>query len=66
MGVVWKALDTRLGREVAIKFLPESFRTDAERLARFEQEARLIAALNHPCIVTIHSVEVHFHFGYDK
>ncbi len=64
MGVVWKAVDTKLDREVAIKILPDAFSQDPERLARFRQEARAVAALNHPSIVTIHSVEeadgVHF------
>src|SRR5688572_17028053 len=54
MGVVWKATDTTLGREVAIKVLPELSATDAERLARFEREAKLLASLNHPGIATIH------------
>jgi serine/threonine protein kinase/Tol biopolymer transport system component len=54
MGVVWKALDTKLDREVAIKVLPEAFGDDAERLARFEREAKLLASLNHPNIATIH------------
>jgi Tol biopolymer transport system component len=57
MGVVWKAFDTRLDREVAIKFLPPELANDADRLARFEREAKTIAALNHPGIVTIHAVE---------
>ena len=57
MGEVYRAKDSRLGRDVAIKVLPESVARDAERLARFEREARALAALNHPGIVTIFSVE---------
>ena len=57
MGRVYRARDTRLGREVAIKVLPTAFTGDAERLERFEREARLLAALNHPNIATIHGVE---------
>jgi non-specific serine/threonine protein kinase len=64
MGMVWQALDTKLDREIAIKILPDPFASDAERLSRFRREAKVIAALNHPNIVTIHSVEdtdgVHF------
>ena len=48
--------DTRLGRDVAIKVLPESFASDADRLRRFEQEARAIAALNHPNILAVHDI----------
>jgi serine/threonine-protein kinase len=57
MGVVWRALDTKLDREVAIKVLPEIFARDAERLARFEREAKLLAALNHPNIAAIYGLE---------
>ena len=57
MGVVWKAIDTTLDREVAIKMLPPAFTADAERLARFEREARLLASINHPNIATIHGLE---------
>src|SRR5210317_1678962 len=57
MGVVYRATDTRLGRPVAIKALPEDFADDAERLARFEREARTLAALNHPNVAGIHGVE---------
>ena len=57
MGVVWKAEDTVLGRQVAIKVLPEAFSTDRERLARFEREAKLLASLNHPNIAAIHGLE---------
>jgi len=54
MGVVWKATDTTLGREVAIKILPPDFASDEDRLARFDREARLLASLNHPNIAGIH------------
>lgn len=57
MGEVYRARDSRLGRDVAIKVLPRVFTTDPERLARFEREARMLAALNHPHIATIHGVE---------
>ena len=57
MGEVWRAKDSKLGREVAIKTLPEEFARDEERLARFEREAKLLASLNHPNIATIHGLE---------
>ncbi len=57
MGEVHRARDTRLGRDVAIKTLPEAFAGDAERLARFEREARLLASLSHPNIAAIHGLE---------
>ena len=56
MGEVYRARDTRLGREVALKVLPTSFAKDAERLRRFEQEARTVAALNHPNILAVYDV----------
>ncbi len=57
MGEVWRAEDTRLGREVAVKVLPEAFTADPERLARFEREARLLATFNHPRIAGIYGLE---------
>ena len=57
MGEVYRARDTKLGREVAVKILPRAFTGDPERLARFEREARMLAALNHPHIGAIHGVE---------
>ena|ERR1035437_7735159 len=56
MGEVYRARDTRLGRDVAVKILPESFAGDSERLRRFEQKARAVAALNHPNILAIHDI----------
>jgi len=56
MGEVYRARDTRLGRDVAVKVLPETLLKDADRLRRFEQEARTIAALNHPNILGIHDI----------
>ena len=57
MGEVWRAKDTKLGREVAIKTLPAEFAQDSDRLARFEREAKLLASLNHPNIAAIHGFE---------
>ena len=57
MGEVWRARDSKLGREVAIKTLPEEFAKDEERLARFEREAKLLASLNHPNIAAIYGLE---------
>ncbi|HEY6930825.1 MAG TPA: protein kinase, partial [Thermoanaerobaculia bacterium] len=57
MGEVYRARDLKLGREVAIKILPPALVRDAEHLARFEREARLLASLNHPGIATIHGIE---------
>jgi eukaryotic-like serine/threonine-protein kinase len=59
MGEVYRATDTRLGREVALKVLPASFSRDAERLKRFEQEARAAGQLNHPNILTVHEFGMH-------
>ena len=57
MGEVYRAHDTRLGRDVAVKVLPDEVASSPERLARFEREARIVASLNHPNIVTLHSIE---------
>ena len=59
MGEVYRAHDTRLNREVAIKVLPESVSSDPERLRRFEQEARAAAALNHPNILAVYQMATH-------
>ena len=57
MGEVWRARDSKLGREVAIKTLPDEFAQDEARLARFEREAKLLASLNHPNIAAIYGLE---------
>ena len=59
MGEVYKARDTKLDREVAIKVLPEAFAENKERLARFEREAKLLASLNHPNIATLFDLQEH-------
>lgn len=56
MGEVWQARDTKLGRDVAIKVLPEAFAGDKDRLSRFEREAKILASLDHPNIATIHEL----------
>ncbi len=64
MGEVWLAEDTKLRRKVALKFLPREFTADAERLIRFQREARTASALNHPAILTVHDIDqvegIHF------
>ncbi|MFQ5927029.1 MAG: protein kinase, partial [Terriglobia bacterium] len=57
MGEVYRARDTRLGRDVALKLLPEAFSRDADRMARFKREAQVLASLNHPNIAAIYGLE---------
>ncbi len=57
MGEVYRARDTKLDRDVALKVLPEAFTQDPDRLARFEREAKVLASLNHPNIAAIHGLE---------
>ncbi len=57
MGQVWQATDTQLGRQVALKILPDAFAADPDRLARFTREAQILASLNHPNIAAIHGIE---------
>jgi serine/threonine protein kinase len=64
MGEVYRARDSRLGREVAIKVLPTAFASDDDRLRRFEQEARTAGLLNHPNILTIYDVGTHHSHPY--
>ncbi len=57
MGQVYRAIDTKLDRDVALKILPDAFVHDPERLARFQREAKVLASLNHPNIAAIHGLE---------
>ena len=66
MGVVWKAIDTTLDREAAIKFLPEGFTADTDRLARLEREAKLLATLNHPYIAAVYGLPNSLHYATSK
>ena len=64
MGQVFRARDLRLGREVALKLLPPDFQQDADRLARFEREAQLLATMNHPNITAIHELKIKSKMAY--
>ena len=57
MGEVWRAEDSKLGRDVALKILPAEFSVDPERIARFEREAKVLASMNHPNIATLFGLE---------
>ena len=57
MGEVYRARDTKLDRDVALKILPDAFVDDAERLARFQREAKVLASLNHPNIAAIYGLQ---------
>ncbi|HTR97170.1 MAG TPA: protein kinase, partial [Candidatus Acidoferrales bacterium] len=57
MGEVYRARDARLGRDVAIKLVPDAFAGDVDRMARFEREAKLLASLNHPNIAVLYGLE---------
>ena len=57
MGEVYRARDSKLGRDVAVKVLPEAFARDPERMARFQREAQVLASLNHPNIAAIYGLE---------
>src|SRR5215467_9661424 len=57
MGEVYRATDTKLGRDVAVKILPDAFARDVERMVRFEREAKVLASLNHPNIAPIYGLE---------
>jgi serine/threonine protein kinase len=64
MGVVYEARDLKLERNVALKVLPSVFANDTDRVDRFEREAKVLAALNHPNIATLHGFEEHHGFGF--
>ena len=57
MGEVYRAQDTKLGRSVALKILPDALASDPDRVARFEREAKVLASLNHPHIAALHGIE---------
>src|SRR5262245_45632309 len=57
MGEVWKARDSKLGREVAVKTLPQEYVKDADRLVRFDREAKVLGSLNHPNVAAIYGIE---------
>ena len=63
MGEVYRARETKLGRDVALKVLPDLFADDPERLARFQREARVLASLNHPNIASIYGLKELFYLG---